>query len=117
MLDELGDEQSEIVVDATLLEVADELFLNADVQSLELYVLSLEQVNGVKISETNLGTNVKTATFPIGLGSHLSSELTVSVERDVFDDEQSLLGHSIEGEGTSAGVLIGPDCQRQNATF
>ena len=36
MLDELGDKQSKIIVDATLLKVARKLFLNADVQSLEL---------------------------------------------------------------------------------
>jgi len=41
MLDELGDKQSKIVVDATLLEVTRELLLNADVQSLELSMLPL----------------------------------------------------------------------------
>ena len=41
VFDEFGDEQSEIVVDATLLEVANELLLNADVQSLELFMLPL----------------------------------------------------------------------------
>lgn len=50
MLDELGDKQSEIVIDATLLEVADELLLNAGVQSFELFVLLLERVNGVKVN-------------------------------------------------------------------
>jgi len=41
VLDELGNEHSEIVIDATFLEVADELLLNANVQSLELFVLPL----------------------------------------------------------------------------
>ena len=41
VFDEFGDKQSEIVVDATLLEVANELLLNADVQSLELFMLPL----------------------------------------------------------------------------
>jgi len=49
VFDELGDKQSEIVIDATLLEVTNELFLNADVQSLELFMLQLEQVNGVNM--------------------------------------------------------------------
>ena len=31
MLDELGDKQSEIIIDAALLQVANELLLNADV--------------------------------------------------------------------------------------
>jgi hypothetical protein len=50
VLNELGDKQSEIVIDATLLEVADELLLNADVQSFKLFVPSLESVNGVKVN-------------------------------------------------------------------
>ena len=50
MLDELGDKQSEIVVDATFLEIANELLLNANVQSLELFVLLLKWVNGVKVN-------------------------------------------------------------------
>jgi len=42
VLDKLGNESSEIVIDATFLEVADELLLNTDVQSLELFALLLE---------------------------------------------------------------------------
>ena len=42
MLDELGNERSEVVIDATFLEVANKLLLNTDVQSLELFVLLLE---------------------------------------------------------------------------
>jgi len=49
VLDKLRNERSEIVIDATFLEVADELLLNANVQGLELFVLLLEQVNGVKM--------------------------------------------------------------------
>lgn len=36
MFYKLGDKQSEIVIDAAFLKVANELLLNADVQSLEL---------------------------------------------------------------------------------
>lgn len=40
VLNKLGDKQSKIVVDATLLEVANKLLLKSDIQSLELYTLS-----------------------------------------------------------------------------
>ena len=42
MLDKLGNERSEIVIDATFLKVANKLLLNTNVQSLELFVLVLE---------------------------------------------------------------------------
>lgn len=38
MLDKLGNERSEIVIDTTFLKMADELLLNTNVQSLELFV-------------------------------------------------------------------------------
>ena len=59
MFDQLGDKQSEIIIDAALLEVADELLLNADIQGLELYVLPLEQVNGVKMNRNGPGGQYK----------------------------------------------------------
>lgn len=42
LLDKLGDKRSKIVVDPTLLEVPNELLLNADVQSLELFFLHIK---------------------------------------------------------------------------
>lgn len=70
-----------------------------------------------KSFETDLGTNVETPTLPVSLSSHLRSELAISIERDVLDDEETLLNHCVKSERTGASVLITPDCQRENASF
>lgn len=65
-------------------------------------------VNGDKAFETDLRANIETATFPIGLSSHLRSKFAIGIERDVLDDEETFLGHSVKGEGASTGFLITP---------
>ena len=55
--------------------------------------------------DTNLRTDVQAATLPVRFRRQLGANLGIGIERDVVNDERSVLAHCVDRECARTGVL------------
>lgn len=62
--------------------------------------VSITFISFKEIKATHLGTNVNTATLPVGLSGELSAEFGIFIEGDVLNNESVFLAEEVDIDAT-----------------